>query len=132
MSRFVFSADSHFQEPNNLFTEGLPPSLRQGALHVARDDKYIMAKAGDRVIFGHGAGIISHVINPSKDNLALYVGRVKIGDWNATRELNEVYGEILFDLKMAQHQLSKQLGKTSEIDLVSKSYTNLLRSWIED
>jgi predicted TIM-barrel fold metal-dependent hydrolase len=50
MSRFVFSADSHFQEPNNLFLEGLPPSLRQGALHVARDDKYIMAKAGDRVI----------------------------------------------------------------------------------
>lgn len=50
MNRFVFSADAHIQEPNTLFTDGLPPSLRGGALHVARDDKYIMAKAGDRII----------------------------------------------------------------------------------
>lgn len=40
--------------------------------------------------------------------------------------------EILFDLKMAHMQLSKQLGKTPEVDLVSKSHTNLLRRWIED
>lgn len=40
--------------------------------------------------------------------------------------------EILLDLKTAQHQLSKQLGKTPEIDLLGKSYTNLLRRWIED
>ena len=40
--------------------------------------------------------------------------------------------EILFDLKTARDRLSKQLGKTSEIDLLGKTYTNLLRRWIED
>lgn len=40
--------------------------------------------------------------------------------------------EILFDLKMARDQLSVQLGKSLEIDLLSKTYTNLLRRWIED
>jgi PKHD-type hydroxylase len=40
--------------------------------------------------------------------------------------------EILFDLKTAQHRLSKQLGKTPEVDLIGKTYTNLLRRWVED
>jgi PKHD-type hydroxylase len=40
--------------------------------------------------------------------------------------------EILLDLKTAQRRLSAQLGKTPEIDLLGKTYTNLLRRWIED
>jgi len=40
--------------------------------------------------------------------------------------------EILYDLKTAHQQLSKQLGKTAEVDLLSKCHTNLLRRWIED
>lgn len=40
--------------------------------------------------------------------------------------------EILLDLKTARDRLSKQLGKTPEVDLISKTYTNLLRRWIED
>lgn len=40
--------------------------------------------------------------------------------------------EILLDLKMAQMRLAKQLGKTPEVDLLSKTYTNLLRRWVED
>jgi PKHD-type hydroxylase len=40
--------------------------------------------------------------------------------------------EILFDLKTAHHRLDSQLGKTPEIDLVSKTHTNLLRRWAED
>jgi PKHD-type hydroxylase len=39
--------------------------------------------------------------------------------------------EILLDLKTAHHQLSKQLGKTVEVDLLSKCHTNLLRRWVE-
>jgi hypothetical protein len=35
---------------------------------------------GDGVIFGHGVGIYSHAIKPKKDNLMLYVKKVKIGD----------------------------------------------------
>jgi len=40
--------------------------------------------------------------------------------------------EILLDLKTAHHRLSKQLGKTPEIDLLSKGHSNLLRRWVED
>jgi len=40
--------------------------------------------------------------------------------------------EILFDLRTAQHRLSDQIGKTVEIDLLGKTYTNLLRRWVED
>jgi PKHD-type hydroxylase len=40
--------------------------------------------------------------------------------------------EILFDLKAARDHLSDQLGKSIEVDLLSKSYTNLLRMWIDD
>jgi PKHD-type hydroxylase len=40
--------------------------------------------------------------------------------------------EILFDLKVAQIQLNKLLGKRHEIDLLSKTYTNLVRRWAED
>lgn len=40
--------------------------------------------------------------------------------------------EILFDLKQAQGLLTDQVGKTPAIDLLSKSYTNLLRRWADD
>jgi PKHD-type hydroxylase len=40
--------------------------------------------------------------------------------------------EILLDLKTAQDQLIEQLGKTTEVDLIEKTYTNLLRRWAED
>lgn len=40
--------------------------------------------------------------------------------------------QLLLDLKTALHQLSAQVGKTPEIDLLSKTHTNLLRRWIED
>ncbi|HSX23250.1 MAG TPA: Fe2+-dependent dioxygenase [Gaiellaceae bacterium] len=40
--------------------------------------------------------------------------------------------EILLDLRNAQHRLSSQIGKTAEIDLLSKCHTNLLRRWVED
>jgi PKHD-type hydroxylase len=40
--------------------------------------------------------------------------------------------EILFDLKMARDRLSAQHGKSLEIELLSKTYTNLMRRWMED
>ena len=40
--------------------------------------------------------------------------------------------EILFDLKMAHNRLVHQLGKTPEIDMISKVHTNLLRRWVDD
>jgi len=38
-----------------------------------------LIEIGDRVIFGHGIGIYSHIIKPRKNDLMLYVKKVKIG-----------------------------------------------------
>ena len=40
--------------------------------------------------------------------------------------------EILFDLKTAHYRLADQFGKTAEMDMLSKTYTNLLRRWVDD
>lgn len=40
--------------------------------------------------------------------------------------------EILFDLETAHHRLAEQLGRTSETDLLGKTFSNLLRRWVED
>jgi predicted TIM-barrel fold metal-dependent hydrolase len=47
---FVFSADGHIVEPTNLFTEGLPHSMRQYGLRVERRGDDMLTLAGDKVI----------------------------------------------------------------------------------
>lgn len=39
-----------------------------------------LLEIGDRVIFGYGVGLYSHVIKPRKQDLMLYVKRIKIGN----------------------------------------------------
>ena len=40
--------------------------------------------------------------------------------------------ELLFDLDTARRQLFARQGKSAEFDLISKSFSNLLRMWVED
>src|SRR6266478_7972497 len=40
--------------------------------------------------------------------------------------------ELLFDLDTARRQIFAREGKSTEFDLVSKSFANLLRMWVED
>ena len=40
--------------------------------------------------------------------------------------------EVLFDLETVLHKLTDQLGKTPEMDLISKTHSNLLRKWVDD
>lgn len=47
---FVFSADGHFVEPSDLFSEGLPPSLRKFGLRSEMQDEFILSLAGDKVL----------------------------------------------------------------------------------
>lgn len=58
--------------------------------------------------------------------------RLAVVTWMRSLVRDPAAREILLDLRMARDRLSKQLGKTAEVDLLSKSYTNLLRRWIED
>lgn len=47
---FVFSADGHFVEPSDLFTAGLPASLRPLGLRSEVRDEFIFSLAGDKVL----------------------------------------------------------------------------------
>jgi PKHD-type hydroxylase len=40
--------------------------------------------------------------------------------------------ELLFDLDTARRQLFAREGKSAEFDLLSKSFANLMRMWVED
>lgn len=40
--------------------------------------------------------------------------------------------ELLFDLDTARRTLFERHGKTTEFDLVSKTFANLMRMWVED
>ena len=40
--------------------------------------------------------------------------------------------ELLFDLDTARRRMFAREGKSSEFDLISKSFANLLRMWVED
>ena len=47
---FVFSADGHVREPQNLYTDGMPPSLRQYGIRTERQDDYMLTLSGSTVI----------------------------------------------------------------------------------
>lgn len=50
MSHFVFSADGHVLEPEGLFTEGLPASLREHGIHSRVEGNYIFTYAGETLL----------------------------------------------------------------------------------
>lgn len=50
MKPFIFSADSHVREPNSLFLEGLPASMRHAAIFAERNEEIMQTRAGDRII----------------------------------------------------------------------------------
>jgi PKHD-type hydroxylase len=51
--------------------------------------------------------------------------------WIQSRVRDAERREILFDLDTARRQLFQQEGKTEVFDLISRSYSNLLRRWGE-
>jgi len=50
MDRFIFSADGHIREPNDLFTGGLPASLQKYSIRAERRDEHLYTMAGEKVI----------------------------------------------------------------------------------
>ena len=46
---FIFSADGHIVEPDDLLTEGLPPSLRKFGVHAEVRDGFLYRFSGDKV-----------------------------------------------------------------------------------
>lgn len=58
--------------------------------------------------------------------------RLVMVTWMRSLVRDAAQREILFDLQMASQRLAEQLGKTPELDVLSKTHTNLLRRWIDD
>jgi PKHD-type hydroxylase len=52
--------------------------------------------------------------------------------WARSFVRNAAQRELLFDLDTARRQLFARGGKSAELDLVSKSFANLMRMWVED
>ena len=51
MKPYVFSADSHILEPGDLFSHGLPASLKRHAIMVRKEDGYLVTGTEDKVIY---------------------------------------------------------------------------------
>ena len=51
MSRFIFSADGHIIEPQEIYTDALPASLHNHGLRSQREGDYMVTYCGDKVIF---------------------------------------------------------------------------------
>jgi predicted TIM-barrel fold metal-dependent hydrolase len=51
MRPFIFSADSHIREPNSLFVDGLPASLKRHAVRAVKDGDTMITRTEDKVIF---------------------------------------------------------------------------------
>ena len=51
MKPFIFSADSHVREPNGLFLDGLPASLKPHAVRVVKEGDTMITRTDHKVIF---------------------------------------------------------------------------------
>jgi len=51
MKPFVFSADSHFREPDRLYLDGLPASLQRYALHARIEGDYLLTGNMEKTVY---------------------------------------------------------------------------------
>jgi len=51
MKPFVFSADSHIREPDELFLDGLPASLQRHAMHARREGDFLVTGTHDKIVY---------------------------------------------------------------------------------
>jgi PKHD-type hydroxylase len=58
--------------------------------------------------------------------------RVAAVGWARSFIRDSARRELLFDLDTARRQLFAREGKSAEFDLLSKSFANLMRMWVED
>ena len=58
--------------------------------------------------------------------------RLVVVTWMRSLVRDAAKREILLDLQTAHRRLADLLGKTPEIDMISKTHTNLLRRWVDD
>jgi PKHD-type hydroxylase len=102
-----------------------PTSYSGGELIIegASDDRSYKLQAGSAVFYPSSS---LHRVESVKEGTRLVVvGWIQ----SLTRDANK--REILFDLDTVRRSVFAKEGKTIEFDLLSKTYSNLLRLWVE-
>ena len=94
MKPFLFSADSHIVEPNDLYMSKLPASMRKWALHVERGDDFIATKAGDQIV--HRLRISKNPDEKADLGRTKRNGSREIGPRLADMEIDGIDAEICF------------------------------------
>jgi PKHD-type hydroxylase len=100
-----------------------PASYAGGALvlEFPHGEEAIRLRAGDAILY---PSTLLHRVEPVTEGERL----VCVG-WIQSRLRNAEQRELLFELDTARRQLFSQQGKSEIFDLLSRSYTNLLRMW---
>ena len=102
-----------------------PDTYKGGDLVIegpSREDKYRL-KVGSAITYPSST---LHRVDPITEG-----SRWAIVGWVQSWIRDPAQREILYDLDTARRSIFDTKGKTKEFDLVSKSMTNLLRSWME-
>lgn len=102
-----------------------PSSYEGGELVIEATDNERSFKlpAGSTVLYPSSS---LHRVEPVTKGIRL----AAVG-WVQSLVRNSSQREILFDLETARRSIFAKQGKTIEFDLLSKSYSNLLRMWVD-
>ncbi|KAB2850564.1 MAG: Fe2+-dependent dioxygenase [Hyphomicrobiaceae bacterium] len=84
----------------------------------------IKLEAGDLFVY---PSTFLHSVAPLRSG-----SRLAMVGWVRSYVCDAARREILFDLETVERQLFERLGKTGDVDLISKTRSNLLRAWAED
>jgi PKHD-type hydroxylase len=103
-----------------------PPEAYGGGalvLQFPHGEESIRLAAGAAIVY---PSTLLHRVEPVSEGQRL----VCVG-WIQSRIRNTERRELLFELDTARRLLFHQQGKTEAFDLISRSYTNLLRMWAD-
>jgi PKHD-type hydroxylase len=118
---------NNFQRSDVSFTIFLnnPSDYAGGELVIegASDDSRYKLKAGSAIVYPSSS--IHRVEKVTEGKRLVVVGWVQCLVRDASKR------EILFDLDTVRRSIFAKEGKTIEFDLLSKSYSNLLRRWVD-
>jgi len=103
-----------------------PKSYAGGELVIesAAGEEAVKLPAGSLVAYP--ATSLHHVADVTRGTRLAAVG------WARSYVRDPARRELLFELDSARRQMFAREGKTAEFDLVSKSFANLMRMWVED
>ena len=92
-------------------------------MEIMQGEQAFKLDAGSMILY---PSITLHRVTPVTNGV-----RIAVVGWIQSLIRDVGAREILFDLDTARQSIFAQHGKTSEFDLISKSYANLLRCWGE-